>query len=75
METLKDPYKLAFGYNQTWARNYKTFSCSTQLSTKFNMLINFKMPTIVGILLFISMTNTIYERPSLFEGILVFMNS
>ena len=27
----------------------KLFSCSTQLSTKFIMLINVKMPTIVGI--------------------------
>ena len=36
----------------------KLFSCSTQLSTKFILLINVKMPTIVGILTFISMTNT-----------------
>ena len=31
-------------------RGYKTFSYSTQLSMKFNLLINVKMPTIVGIL-------------------------
>ena len=31
------------------------FSCSTQLSMKFILLINVKMPTIVGILTFISM--------------------
>ena len=34
-----------------WAscpRGYKIFSCSTQLSMKFFMLINVKMPTIVG---------------------------
>ena len=37
------------------------FSCSTQLSIKFIMLINVKMPTIVGILTFISMINTTYE--------------
>ena len=40
----------------------KLFSCSTQLSTKFILLINVKMPTIVGILTFISMINTTYER-------------
>ena len=36
----------------------KTFSCSTHLSTKFMMLINVKMPTMVGILTFLSMINT-----------------
>ena len=30
----------------------KLFSCSTQLSIKFFLLINVKMPTIVGILAF-----------------------
>ena len=35
---------------------YKTFS--TQLSMKFTMLMNVKMPTIDGILTFISMINT-----------------
>ena len=30
------------------------FSCSTQLSTKFSLLINMKIPTIVGIFIFIS---------------------
>ena len=34
---------------------------STQLSTKFILLINVKMPTIVGILTFISMINTTPE--------------
>ena len=38
------------------------FQCSTQLSTKFVLLINVKMPTIVGILTFISMINTASER-------------
>ena len=59
-------------------QSYKTFSCSTQLSTKFQlliktkiptnalknlsvvvfiMLINVKMPTIVGILTFMSRIN------------------
>ena len=32
----------------------KLFSCSTQLSMKFFLLINVKMPTIVGILTFMS---------------------
>ena len=36
----------------------KRFSYSTQLSTKFILLINVKMPTIVGILTFMSMINT-----------------
>ena len=40
----------------------KLFSCSTQLSTKLILLINVKMPTIVGILIFISMINTTPER-------------
>ena len=33
-------------------------SCSTKLIIEFIMLINVKMPTIVGILTFISMVNT-----------------
>ena len=32
----------------------KLFSCSTQLSMKFSLLINMKMPKIVGIFIFIS---------------------
>ena len=32
----------------------KLFSCSTQLSTKFILLINVKMTTIVGILTFLA---------------------
>ena len=35
------------------------FSCSTQLSLKFFLLINVKMPTIVGILTFMSRKNSI----------------
>ena len=52
----------------------KLFSYSTQLSTKFILLINVKMPTIVGILTFISMISTTSEilKTSLFVGILVF---
>ena len=40
----------------------KLFSCSTELSTKFILLINVEMPTIVGILTFISRINTTSER-------------
>ena len=40
----------------------KPFPCSTQLNMKFILLINVKMPTIVGILIFISMINTTSER-------------
>ena len=36
-------------------------SCSTQLSMKSVMLINVKMPTIVGILKFVRMINTTSE--------------
>ena len=39
----------------------KLFLCSTQLSMKFILLINVKMPTIVRILIFISRINTSYE--------------
>ena len=57
----------------------KVFPCSTQ-STKFILLINVKMPTIVGILTFISMINKqhlrdLKEETSSFVGILVFMSS
>ena len=37
----------------------KLFSCSTQLSMKFSPLINVKMPTIVGILIYMSGKNNI----------------
>ena len=59
-------------------RSYKTFSCSTQLSKKFILLINVKMHTIVGILTFISMIITserLKQEASSFDGILVFMSS
>ena len=46
------------------AHGYKndSYMYSTQLSTKFILLINVKMPTFVGILTFISMTNTTSEK-------------
>ena len=40
-------------------RGYNKFSCSTQLCMKFFLLINVKMPTIVGILTFMSRKNSI----------------
>ena len=44
---------------KNWPRGYKINSCSTQLSMKFSLLINVKMPTIVGVFTFISMKNNI----------------
>ena len=38
------------GRNKLGPEVIKLFSCSTQLSMKFSLLINVKMPTIVGIL-------------------------
>ena len=49
--------------HDTRPRGYKTFfSCSTQLSTKFILLINVKMQTMVDILTFISMINKTSKR-------------
>ena len=59
------PYVLFLKKNKnlkTWPRGYKTFSCSTQLSIKFIMLMNVKMSTTVGIITFISMMTTSYEN-------------
>ena len=41
----------------------KIISCSTQLSMKFFLLINVKMPTIVGILTFMSRKYSILDLP------------
>ena len=53
--------------------------CSTQLSTKFILLINVKMPTIVGILTFICRINASYESLKqiipIFFSVLEFMSS
>ena len=48
--------------NVTGPEVIKLFPCSTQLSTKLILLINVNMPTIIGILTFISMINTTPER-------------
>ena len=42
-------------------RGYNLFSCSAEQSMNFIMLINVKVPTILGILTFISMTNITFE--------------
>ena len=42
---------------QTGPKVVKLFSCSTHLSMKFSLLINMKMPTNVGIFIFISIDN------------------
>ena len=43
----------------TRPRGYKKISCSTQLSMKIFLLVNVKMPTVVGILTFTSRKNSI----------------
>ena len=45
--------------NRSGPEVIKLFSCSTQLSMEFFLLINVKMPTIVGILTFMSGKNSI----------------
>ena len=42
-----------------WLQGLKKISCSTQLSMKFFLLTNVKLPTIVGILTFMSRKNSI----------------
>ena len=44
---------------QPGLEDIKLFSCSTQLSMEFFLLINVKMPTIVGILTFMNGKNSI----------------
>ena len=57
----------------------KLLPYSTQLSTKFILLINVKMPTLVGILTVISRINptseSLKQEQSVFFIILVFMSS
>ena len=49
-------------HQKTKRGGFKAFSCSTKLGMKFIMLMNVKMPTIVGIVTFISMINRTSER-------------
>ena len=46
-------------FDKSGSEVIKPFSCSTQVSMKFFLLINVKMPTIVGILTFMSGNNSI----------------
>ena len=54
--------RMAIKVKQPGLEVINLFPCSTQLSTNFIMLIKVKMPTIVGILTFISMICTTSER-------------
>ena len=60
--TAQSEFHICSNKHETGPKVIKLFLCSTQLSTKFILLINVKMPTIVGILTFISMINIISER-------------
>ena len=64
MKALLNPIKkdVLWVLTRTGPKVIKLFLCSTPLSRKFILLINVKMPTIVGILTFISMINTTFER-------------
>ena len=63
---------------KNWLRGYKTFLCSAQLSLKLIVLITIKMPTVVGILTFMSMIIATSERLKairvLFSSIFDFMS-
>ena len=71
---------ICFSYaEKSGPKGYKTFSCSSQLSINFILLINVKIPTNVGILTFISMMNTseclkqeIMRMRSLYKGTSLF---
>ena len=64
---------------EDWPRGYKPFLSPTQLSMTFILPINVKIPTIVGILTYISRINTSYEslkaKNTNFLIVLVFMSS
>ena len=52
-------YKLRASSEDSGPEVIKLFSCSTQLSMNFFLLINVEMPTIVGILTFMNGKNSI----------------
>ena len=57
-----DPNNLEVNTGLHWNSGHeviKIILCSTQLSTKFSLLINVKMPTFVGILTFVNRKNSI----------------
>ena len=51
-------YVFCYSRAETGPEVIKVFSCSTQLSMNFFLLINVKMPTIVGILTYLSRNNS-----------------
>ena len=55
-------HKKLSDHNNSGPKVIKLNLCSTHLSSEFILLINIKMPTIVGILTFISKINTTSER-------------
>ena len=55
--------KVHAGPDKSGPEVIKEISCSTQLSMNFFLLINVKMPTIVGILTFMSWKNSIIVLP------------
>ena len=57
--SFKKLYTFTWYSVQSGPEVIKLFSCSTQLSMNFFLLINVKMPTFVGILTFISGKNSI----------------
>ena len=61
-ELVDDWFQSPYSVSVSKTCDLELFLCSTQLNTKFILLINVKMPTIVGILTFISMINTAFER-------------
>ena len=59
-----------------WPLGYRTFFiCSTILSMKFILLINIKMPTVVGILIFISRIYTISESSKTINNLIFQLRS
>ena len=58
---IMNPDKAAIKLSDLAPRLKNFFPGSTQLSMKLMMLMNIKMPTIVGILTFISMIHTTFE--------------
>ena len=53
-------------FNVSGPEVIKHFTCSTQLSMKFILLVNVKMPTIVGILTFMSRINVTSGQENFF---------
>ena len=49
--------EICFAYKKLNTKTLNFFSCTTELSIKFFLLINIKMPTTVGILIFMSRKN------------------